>query len=53
MNYRLVLPATLTLALSAIAPAHAAESPLAPLSFLAGHCWNTIIDDGRESNTHC
>jgi hypothetical protein len=31
----------------------ASSSPLAPLAFLAGHCWVTTIDDGRETDTHC
>ena len=31
-----------------------AESPLAPLAFLAGHCWVTRVDEGgRETDTHC
>jgi hypothetical protein len=30
-----------------------ADSPLAPLAFLAGHCWTTDIDGGRETDTHC
>lgn len=31
----------------------AADSPLAPLAFLAGHCWVTTFADGRETDTHC
>jgi hypothetical protein len=31
----------------------ASASPLAPLAFLAGHCWITTIDGGRETDTHC
>jgi hypothetical protein len=40
-------------ALIASAPASAEDSPLMPLAFLAGHCWTTIIDNGRETDTHC
>lgn len=29
------------------------DSPLAPLAFLASHCWTTEIDGGRETDTHC
>lgn len=43
----LLLPAAVT---AADAPV---ESPLAPLAFLAGHCWVTRIDNGRETDTHC
>lgn len=31
----------------------AAESPLAPLAFLAGHCWVTTFSGGRETDVHC
>lgn len=31
----------------------AAHAPLAPLAFLAGHCWVTKIDERRETDTHC
>ncbi|MGH8251267.1 MAG: hypothetical protein ACREVI_11345 [Steroidobacteraceae bacterium] len=33
--------------------AGSADSPLAPLAFLAGKCWTTQIDGGRETDTHC
>jgi len=33
--------------------AGSADSPLAPLAFLAGHCWTTEIDGGPETDTHC
>lgn len=29
------------------------DAALAPLAFLAGHCWVTRIDAGRETDTHC
>lgn len=35
------------------AAAAAEDAPLAPLAFLAGHCWVTRIDGGRETDTHC
>lgn len=35
------------------AVAAAAPSPLEPLAFLAGNCWITVIDGGRETDTHC
>jgi hypothetical protein len=35
------------------APAGGTDSPLAPLAFLAGHCWTTRIDGDRETDTHC
>lgn len=34
-------------------PAGAEDSPLAPLAFLAGHCWTTTMIDGKETDTHC
>jgi hypothetical protein len=40
-------------ALLAATPVGAADSPLAPLAFLAGQCWTTSIDNGRETDTHC
>jgi len=40
-------------ALLACGPADAADDPMAPLAFLAGHCWTTSIENGRETDTHC
>lgn len=40
-------------ALFACRPAVTEESPLAPLAFLAGHCWTTTFNEGRETDTHC
>ncbi|MGB5132986.1 MAG: hypothetical protein WBO00_10245 [Steroidobacteraceae bacterium] len=40
-------------ALFACSPAGAADDPLAPLAFLAGHCWITRFEDGRKSDMHC
>jgi hypothetical protein len=42
---RLIAPAFLAALLRPVAVS-AAESPLAPLAFLAGHCWTTVIDGG-------
>ena len=33
--------------------AAASDDPLAPLAFLAGHCWTTRFEDGRHTDTHC
>ena len=33
--------------------AHAAESPLAPLSRLAGHCWKGEFAEGGSWDRHC
>jgi len=41
---------------AALLPAVAAPTsygPLHPLAFLAGHCWTTVIDGGKETDTHC
>lgn len=54
-----LLSATVCFALLLLAPPFGnaqdatARSPLAPLAFLAGHCWVTTIDKGRETDTHC
>ena len=40
-------------ALLASAPALAEDTPLAPLAFLAGHCWVTHIAERGETDTHC
>ena len=40
-------------ALLACGSAGGAEDPLAPLAFLAGHCWITRFEDGRQTDTHC
>lgn len=48
----LVLTLSLT-ALLACGTAAAADDPLAPLAFLAGHCWTTTFADGRHADTHC
>jgi hypothetical protein len=40
-------------ALFACQPAVTEESPLAPLAFLAGHCWTTTFNEGSETDTHC
>jgi hypothetical protein len=53
MKSRHWLAAAWTGALLATAPADAADSPLAPLAFLAGNCWTTVIGDGRAADTHC
>ena len=29
------------------------EDPLAPLAFLAGHCWVAPFPDGKSTDTHC
>lgn len=29
------------------------QDPLAPLAFLAGHCWVTTFANGRDRDTHC
>ena len=39
-------------ALLAFRTAAAADEPLAPLAFLAGHCWTTNFDDS-QTDTHC
>lgn len=31
----------------------ASASPLAPMAFLAGHCWTAPFPDGKTSDTHC
>ena len=36
-------------ALLACGTAAAADDPLAPLAFLAGHCWTTRFEDGRHT----
>lgn len=48
----LIAPALLAALLGPVAGS-TAESPLDPLAFLAGHCWTTVIDGGRERDTHC
>lgn len=53
MNRKTTTGSLMLIALLACTPARAAESPPAPLAFLAGHCWSTGIDDGRETDTHC
>ena len=45
--------ATTTLAWPARAQAPAATSPLAPLAFLAGHCWKGPFPDGQRHDEHC
>ena len=40
-------------ALLAFGPAGATDDPMAPLAFLAGHCWTTTFEDGRHVDTHC
>ena len=40
------------LLLVAAAP-RADQTTLTPLSFLAGNCWTTVIDGGKETDTHC
>ena len=52
MNHANWLTPALTCFLFASVPA-CAESSLAPLAFLAGHCWTAVIDNGRETDTHC
>ena len=46
------LAALLVSTAAAIGKDTAAASPLAPLGFLAGHCWVTRID-ADETDTHC
>lgn len=29
------------------------DDPMAPLAFLAGHCWSTRFEDGKQTDTHC
>ena len=36
-----------------LAFAMAAASPLAPLQFLSGHCWQAPIGDGTQIDKHC
>jgi hypothetical protein len=45
--------AAMTLGWSAQAQAPAATSPLAPLAFLAGHCWKGPFPDGKRHDEHC
>ena len=53
MKHRKKLAAACIVVFALIAPAQAADAPLAPLAFLAGQCWTTVIDGGRETDTHC
>lgn len=50
----IALAAVATLIVGAVT-ANAAEkaSPLAPLAFLAGHCWTSPFPDGKSTDTHC
>jgi hypothetical protein len=45
--------ASATVAWSARAQAPEATSPLAPLEFLAGHCWKGPFPDGGRHDEHC
>lgn len=47
------LAAACTAALLPALAASAPPRPLEPLAFLAGHCWTTVIDGGKETDTHC
>lgn len=53
MKRLLTTNALLLCALFAWQPAVTEEGPLAPLAFLAGHCWTTTFNEGRETDTHC
>ncbi len=48
LNWSLVLTALLACGTSS-----ATDDPLAPLAFLAGHCWTTTLGDGHRTDTHC
>jgi len=48
-----VAVASLTVAWSARAQAPEASSLLAPLAFLAGHCWKGPFPDGKRHDEHC
>lgn len=52
MTRNQIARAVLLGALLASAPAGAADDPLAPLAFLAGHCWAANFYD-RQTDTHC
>jgi hypothetical protein len=45
--------AAATLVSSARAQAPEPTSPLAPLAFLAGHCWKGPFPDGKRHDEHC
>ena len=45
--------ASTTFGWSAAAQAPEASSPLAPLAFLAGHCWKGPFPDGKRHDEHC
>lgn len=47
-------PFFLIAALMGPVPAGAAvDGPLAPLAFLAGHCWKGVMPDGKATDEHC
>jgi hypothetical protein len=45
--------AVTTLVLPARAQAPGTDSALAPLAFLAGHCWKGPFPDGKRHDEHC
>lgn len=47
------LAAACAVALLPGAASSTTNSQLAPLAFLAGHCWTTVVDGGKETDTHC
>ena len=49
----LVTLASAGVAWSARAQAPTTSSPLAPLTFLAGHCWRGTFPDGKRADEHC
>jgi len=53
MTNRTMATALSLTALLACGTAGAVDDPLAPLAFLAGHCWTTSFEDGRQTDTHC
>jgi hypothetical protein len=52
MSNRHIACALLCGTLLASGTAAAADDPLAPLAFLAGHCWTTNFDNS-QTDTHC
>src|SRR4051794_33361562 len=48
---KLILCGLVTLSASTMAAEQ--PKPLAPLAFLAGHCWSSPFPDGKSTDTHC
>jgi hypothetical protein len=38
---------------AAATPVVAMSKPLQPMAFLAGHCWSSSINAGKQVDTHC